>query len=264
MLIAGVIAAVLLTLLISRLIDIAGGLLVRRILERRMARRCRGMVVLTYDDGPGTRLQHQLLRLLDEYAAQATFFLLGSRVRENADAVAEIARAGHAIANHGEEHLDGWRIAPWRMIQDIGRGEQVVAGKPEQRLPFRPPLGRLTLSTWLWCLCTGRRIELWTLDGRDSLARQPSESEMNTLVESITRLEQGERLRRGGCVLLHSFDRSDSAAGHDREQYVLDTTRLLLSTARAHNMPIATLDSLSRHSAGSTMPTSNDSIQSAA
>jgi len=264
MLIVGIIVTALLALAAARLIDIAGGMFVRRILERRLAIACRGSLVLTYDDGPGRRLQPRLMQSLEEHDAQATFFLLGSRARENPNAVNELVQAGHTIASHSNDHLDGWRTSPWRMINDIHRGEQVIADELGHKLLYRPPLGRLTLTTWLWCLLTNRRIVMWTVDGRDSLAESPRTSDIRRVVSAITHRMPGEELPRGGCVLLHSFDRSETSVGTEREDYVLEAAHQLLSAARAHNMPVVTLDVLSRHGMRLTRPASEDPLQSAA
>lgn len=61
---------------------------------------CRGIVYLTYDDGPSTYTS-ALLDLLDQYGVKATFFLVDSGY---ADVVAREAASGHTIGIHSATH----------------------------------------------------------------------------------------------------------------------------------------------------------------
>jgi peptidoglycan/xylan/chitin deacetylase (PgdA/CDA1 family) len=57
-------------------------------------------VALTFDDGPHRQITPQLLDVLAEHRARATFFLIGERILGNEPIVARIAAEGHEIANH--------------------------------------------------------------------------------------------------------------------------------------------------------------------
>ena len=54
-------------------------------------------MALTFDDGPNPAATPQLLDLLEIHDIRATFFLIGSRVRQFPALAARIATAGHSI-----------------------------------------------------------------------------------------------------------------------------------------------------------------------
>ncbi|MGA8245859.1 MAG: polysaccharide deacetylase family protein, partial [Nocardioides sp.] len=61
-------------------------------------------VVLTYDDGPTPGVTDQLLAVLAEADATATFFVLLTRVRPHLALLRELLAAGHEIGLHGPDH----------------------------------------------------------------------------------------------------------------------------------------------------------------
>lgn len=58
------------------------------------------VVALTIDDGPNSEVTPQILDVLGENDAHATFFVLGDRIESNEDVLADIRNGGHEIANH--------------------------------------------------------------------------------------------------------------------------------------------------------------------
>ena len=60
----------------------------------------RRLVALTLDDGPLASSTPQLLDLLKEHEAHATFFLIGERIPGNEAIVERLAREGHELGNH--------------------------------------------------------------------------------------------------------------------------------------------------------------------
>ena len=65
--------------------------------------RDRRSVALTFDDGPSESTP-ELLDLLGEFGAPATFFLCGANVHRLPAVAREIARRGHEIGNHSYTH----------------------------------------------------------------------------------------------------------------------------------------------------------------
>lgn len=61
-------------------------------------------IALTFDDGPGARLNAQVLDILDRKGVKATFFLVGTYVASNPGQVREIVRRGHNVASHSWSH----------------------------------------------------------------------------------------------------------------------------------------------------------------
>jgi peptidoglycan-N-acetylglucosamine deacetylase len=99
-------------------------------------------VALTFDDGPDPLTTPELLRLLKQYRATATFFVTGHRVVRYPQLAREIVAQGHSLANHSFHHdmLGAFRStqkikheieATQRVLEDLG----IVA------LAYRPPMG---------------------------------------------------------------------------------------------------------------------------
>ncbi len=61
-------------------------------------------VALTFDDGPDRTNTTKLLNNLLEVGERATFFVLGNRIKDNADLVQREHDEGHAVASHNYTH----------------------------------------------------------------------------------------------------------------------------------------------------------------
>src|SRR5690348_16641249 len=61
-------------------------------------------VWLTIDDGPDPVHTSQLLALLREFNAKATFFVIGKRAAQFPELLTAIRDAGHEVANHTATH----------------------------------------------------------------------------------------------------------------------------------------------------------------
>lgn len=88
-------------------------------------------VALTIDDAPTPDATPQMLDLLDQHGAKATFFLSGCRAQSHLDLVADIVGRGHAVYAHGWDHIRLDKAGPQRMKDDMERCEALLAG-------FRP------------------------------------------------------------------------------------------------------------------------------
>src|SRR5258706_3515814 len=58
------------------------------------------LVALSFDDGPHPIFTPQVLDILHQHNAQATFFLIGERALPHPHLVASIKAAGHEVGNH--------------------------------------------------------------------------------------------------------------------------------------------------------------------
>ena len=188
-------------------------------------------IVLTFDDGPGTKLTPLILNILAEYNVKATFFLLGRNISGREEIVRQIAAAGHEICSHGYDHLNYLRVLPFRALTDIKRGWQSIdsaLGSNKGVYPFRPPFGKLNLICLLYLWIHRVPILYWTLDSGDTCsANRPD-------VESINARLRGSG---GAVVLLHDFDRSDSGV----DSAVLELVRTALITAQQTGLRVRTV-----------------------
>jgi peptidoglycan/xylan/chitin deacetylase (PgdA/CDA1 family) len=199
--------------------------LVRRAQERELNSRClaRRCLVLSYDDGPGEGLTPDLLDVLRTAGAPATFFLLGRRAAGNERIIARARADAHELACHGQDHLNAWKVWPWRATADVRRGYETLTHWVPRDGLYRPPHGKMVFPT-LWVIRRRRaRIAWWTIDSGDTHPQLPRPQ---SVADRVARAG-------GGVVLMHDFDR-----GLDRARFVLDTTQLLLETALREDLTI--------------------------
>lgn len=195
---------------------------------RRLSRVCRdnGLLVLTYDDGPGASLTPRLLELLASQEASATFFVLGRRVAGREAVIDRILREGHEVGCHGQNHLNAWRTLPWRAVEDIDAGYRTLAPWLSLDATFRPPHGKSTLATWWRLNRRGARLSWWTIDSGDT---HPTLPDPERIVEDVAN-------KHGGVVLMHDFDREIDQS--QRAEFVFRTTDLLLRAARREGLKV--------------------------
>jgi peptidoglycan/xylan/chitin deacetylase (PgdA/CDA1 family) len=199
----------------------------RLLSEFRLRRRCRKdhVLVLTYDDGPGEETTPKLLDLLDQHHAKATFYLVGKNVESKGSILPRMQHAGHDLASHSQNHLNGWKVTPWRSLRDVLQGFSTLKRTNIDFSLFRPPYGKINLLTWL--AAARHRIQLgwWTIVSGDTCANLPD-------VASIVAMAERDG---GGVVLMHDFDRSE-----ERFFYVLDLTARLLNLAKSRGWKVMT------------------------
>ena len=64
------------------------------------------MIALTFDDGPNPNTTPELLDLLKQYDARATFFMVGTNATNYPQVVERICKEGHELGNHSWAHED--------------------------------------------------------------------------------------------------------------------------------------------------------------
>jgi peptidoglycan-N-acetylglucosamine deacetylase len=100
------------------------------------------MVALTFDDGPDSRYTNDILDLLEEHDASATFFVVGNRVVEIPDVAKRIIQEGHEIANHTNTHPNLSTLSQSELNKEITDAEKAIFNVTGTRPNlFRPPLG---------------------------------------------------------------------------------------------------------------------------
>lgn len=162
----------------------------------------RDRVALTFDDGPDPRVTPEVLDLLSEYEARATFFCIGRRAEANPGLVAEIVAHGHRVENHTYRHPKTFALySPRSQANEVDRAQDVL-GETAGRRPsfFRAPAG--FRNVWLEPVLArrGLRLASWTRRGFDTVDRRPE--------RVAARLLKG--LSPGDVVLLH-----DGSAARD-------------------------------------------------
>lgn len=117
-------------------------------------------LALTFDDGPDPLVTPQILDVLAEHHARATFFVLLGRARRHPDVLRRIVAEGHEIALHGIDHRRLTTLPTDEAAGLIRRGRDELSELLAAQLPvphpvryFRPAYGA---QGWAVRRATGR------------------------------------------------------------------------------------------------------------
>lgn len=99
------------------------------------------MIALTFDDGPNYNTS-KVIDVLNKYDIKATFFVLGSRARNNKDILKKMADSGMEIGNHTYNHLLLTKYDENKIRSEIEDTSEVIysATKKKPKL-LRPSYG---------------------------------------------------------------------------------------------------------------------------
>ena len=125
------------------------------------------VIALTFDDGPGPYTA-QLLDILDQHGAKATFFLIGSKVSAQADVLRRMHSRGHQLGNHSWSHPELPKLSVDQIAGEIDRTndaiKQATGIKPTV---VRPPYGAVNGVVLEQLRLRGMSSILWSVDTRD-------------------------------------------------------------------------------------------------
>jgi peptidoglycan/xylan/chitin deacetylase (PgdA/CDA1 family) len=194
-------------------------------------------IAFTFDDGPDPTFTPQVLEVLREFGAKATFFVVGRCADAHPELLARTAREGHLIASHTYSHANTFHFwSASRMAADIARGidavERVVGTRPRY---FRPPQGLRVppLREALASLATPVSCVTWTVRGLDTVTRRAA--------SIVARVER--RLGPGAIVTLHD---GSSLGGYRDRTATIEALRAVLRSCRDRGLECVRLDELLR------------------
>ncbi|WP_441246694.1 polysaccharide deacetylase family protein [Kitasatospora sp. McL0602] len=170
-------------------------------------------VALTFDDGPGPATG-QVLDLLAQYGAHATFCQIGPQATANPAIVHRILAEGHRLCDHTVHHPQPLHTLPHQQqVYEIDAAKDMIvqAGGAGTKVAwFRAPGGDFTAENRLIAAQDNLRPLGWTVDPRDWA--RPGVPAIVTAVQ--------QQLKPGGIVLMHD-------GGGDRSQSVAALKQLL-------------------------------------
>ncbi len=160
------------------------------------------MVALTFDDGPHAVYTDQILDILEENGAVATFFEVGRNLANDPDAVRRAEAMGCEIGSHSYRHANLGKMSAEDIAADLQKADEqftAVLGRAPNLL--RPPYGSLNSAVKY---TTGRSVITWSIDTEDWLSRN---------VDKILATVQNAGDLDGQVILMHStYDTSVEAA----------------------------------------------------
>ena len=195
------------------------------------------VIALTFDDGPWPTTQ-ELLDVLKENNAVATFFTIGEQISDKTDYVETIKRMaaeGHQIGTHSYDHaatgggngVDMTRQSPEKQIEEVQMGQQAIADATgaEASKVFRSPGGNFH-DEIIWNLQPYITGEIgWNVDTEDW--RRPG---ADAIAERLLSAKSGD------VVLMHD-------GGGDRSQ-TIEALKIALPQLKAEGYKFVTIDQL--------------------
>lgn len=184
----------------------------------------RPWVALTFDDGPHPNSTRQILDVLHDFRAPATFFVVGEMAHRYPELIREQSRGGHSIGNHTYHHVSLSKIPRRYIATEIKACGEVVASVIG-RAPrlFRPPGGDYDTEVAELAVGLGYRMVLWTSDPGDYRSPGPA--------VILKRIEAG--LSPGAVILVH-----------DGIRQTLEVLPELILMIRRRGLQLVTIDQM--------------------
>lgn len=159
------------------------------------AAQARAEVALTFDDGPDPLLTPQVLDLLDQYGARASFFVIGRKAEVQPELLREIVRRGHSVENHSYRHAYTFPFFGMAYLKREVDKTQRVIGDIVGRAPayFRAPAGLRSPLLDDVLARRGLHYVSWTRRGYDGVA-----ADADLVLQRLLR-----DLTAGDILLLH-------------------------------------------------------------
>jgi peptidoglycan-N-acetylglucosamine deacetylase len=147
----------------------------------------------------------EILGVLQDHEARATFFLQGQWAAAYPGSAQEIASLGHPLGNHSHHHTPLEWLTRDGFLSDLATAEQTikeVTGK--EPVPwYRPPFGKMAQRHDAWLREYQRIPVLWNIGSQD----WHPDSTADQVFADVT-----ENVEDGHIVLLHTWSRSTAEA----------------------------------------------------
>lgn len=152
------------------------------------------MVALTFDDGPFVSKTPKILKILDEYDARATFFVLGRYVQRHPELAQQILDAGCEVGSHSWFHDKQTALDSEQRAEDFAMTAEAFA-EATGAVPylFRAPYG--AVNDEVKADIAGQKMlsVLWSLDTEDWRAKS-ADQVYNAVMDNV---------KNGDIILMH-------------------------------------------------------------
>jgi len=178
------------------------------------------VLYLTFDDGPTPEITEWTLNELKKHEAKATFFCIGKNIAEHPEIFQKILEENHAVGNHTNNHLNGWKTKTEVYVQNIEEAEKYFTrichpepfdsaqDKLRRRAKlFRPPYGKLTFSQSKKIRKMGYKIMMWDVLSADFDPKISNEKCLENVIRNI---------QNGSIIVSH-----DSVKTSEKLKFVL-------------------------------------------
>ena len=192
------------------------------------------VIALTFDDGPWPDTTGQILDILEQNDAKATFFTIGNQIESHSDTVKRAHDAGHQICTHTWDHASGsgqgvnlTYMSADEQVTEVQKGMDAISAATgaEASRVMRAPGGNF-FGELVWTLQPYITAEIgWNVDTEDW--RRPG---ADVIAERILSAQPGD------VILMHD-------GGGDRSQTV-EALRQALPVLKEKGYRFVTVDEL--------------------
>lgn len=149
-------------------------------------------IALTFDDGPNYNTS-RVLQILNDNKASATFFMLGTNMKNFPKIVKEVADSNNEIASHTYSHKSLTKLNDSELKYEIDKPEEILAEITDKEISFiRPPYGNVNKKVKKYI---NKPIILWSVDPQDWRFKNGEVISQNILNE----------IKDGDIILLHDI-----------------------------------------------------------
>lgn len=152
------------------------------------------VIALTFDDGPGPKNTAQVLEILKKNNIKATFFMVGSMVKNFPQIAKQVADDGHVIGNHTWHH---WyrRMDVATAASEINRTADIIYQTTGVKTTlFRPPGGFLHNGLVDYAKSQKYAVMMWSDESADSQRRGKAINLTKNVLKAV---------KPGAIVLMH-------------------------------------------------------------
>lgn len=187
-------------------------------------------MAITFDDGPHPDYTPDILALLDEFHAKATFFVVGEYVERFPQLIRTMIAKGHEVGNHTFTHP---QVSAMTATEVRACDAAIMKATGQRAVLLRPPGGRISDQTLWVARQTQHRLILWTWDVD---TRDWAEPGVQKIVKVVV-----QHADPGDIVLFHD-------GGGNRKQTVL-ALRIILSRLSQEGYHFVTVSQLLKEQA---------------
>lgn len=129
----------------------------------------KGLIALTFDDGPHPRYTRQILDILKKEGIKATFFVIGENIGYYDEGiVADIISNGHELGNHTFNHEHTKNMTNEAFYRDVKACHELIKEKYGYEMKiFRPPEGYVDEKVKNIAKELDYSIIIWSIDTKD-------------------------------------------------------------------------------------------------
>ncbi|MBL7882626.1 MAG: polysaccharide deacetylase family protein [Bacteroidia bacterium] len=182
-------------------------------------------IAITFDDGPTKEFTPEILKVLAEYNAKASFYVIGKNILGNENLVQQIHQEGHLLGNHSFSHSFFIDFKSSKgFVEEINQTTDALEKIIGKRTTlFRPPYGVTTPNIATAVNKLKMHVIGWNVRSLDT-----TKDDAQTIVNRVTL-----QLKPGAIVLFH-----------DTSKKTVNVLKQTLNFAKENGFKIVSIDEL--------------------